>query len=232
MDYSGNDLPYIVGQEYVSVEPGGSLTITLDMLQVKDDDAKDNWKLIIEDGPWYSVFGDSIKTNSVFSGYLQIPVKIDDGRDVGQVFNFTLRVKEASVYPEQVLTNRTNSLVGAELKKMIAQLNKDLLGRFYDFRTEAIYFERNDSSFMNINLLARGTLTGEIRNQEIYHVVTQDEIDEDRDGFQWSVDCNDRNPDVNPGQIEIPYNGKDDDCDPTTPDNDLDGDGYTRATEL
>jgi len=39
-------------------------------------------------------------------------------------------------------------------------------------------------------------------------------------------DCDDQNASVFPGQTEAPYNGLDDDCDPSTPDDDLDGDGY------
>lgn len=39
-------------------------------------------------------------------------------------------------------------------------------------------------------------------------------------------DCNDMDSLVHPGQAETPYNGKDDDCNTTTPDDDLDGDGY------
>ena len=50
--------------------------------------------------------------------------------------------------------------------------------------------------------------------------------DQDQDGFVAAVDCDDNNPDVNPGQPETPYNGLDDDCDAATPDDDLDGDGF------
>ena len=39
-------------------------------------------------------------------------------------------------------------------------------------------------------------------------------------------DCIDTDPNINPNEIEEPYNGLDDDCDPATPDDDLDGDGY------
>ncbi len=39
-------------------------------------------------------------------------------------------------------------------------------------------------------------------------------------------DCDDTTRDAHPGLVEIPYDGLDNDCDPSTPDDDLDGDGY------
>jgi len=51
-------------------------------------------------------------------------------------------------------------------------------------------------------------------------------IDNDQDGFANSIDCDDENPNVNPGQFEVPYNGLDDDCNPITLDDDLDQDGF------
>ena len=50
--------------------------------------------------------------------------------------------------------------------------------------------------------------------------------DQDGDGYPIGVDCNETNPDQNPGTPEVPYDGKDNDCDPGTPDDDADVDGY------
>ena len=50
--------------------------------------------------------------------------------------------------------------------------------------------------------------------------------DLDGDGFSSEEDCDDTNADINPGQMEVPYNGLDDDCDPSTFDDDLDQDGF------
>ncbi|MBN1842126.1 MAG: putative metal-binding motif-containing protein, partial [Deltaproteobacteria bacterium] len=45
------------------------------------------------------------------------------------------------------------------------------------------------------------------------------------------TDCNDTDSSVHPGATEVPYNGKDDDCNLTTLDDDFDGDGYPIATD-
>ena len=56
-------------------------------------------------------------------------------------------------------------------------------------------------------------------------------VDLDGDGFNSDVDCDDSNENVNPGQVEIPYNGLDDDCDTATLDDDLDQDGFISADD-
>ena len=43
-------------------------------------------------------------------------------------------------------------------------------------------------------------------------------LDADGDGFCNSEECDDTDLNVNPGAVEVPLNGKDDDCNPTTPD--------------
>ncbi len=51
-------------------------------------------------------------------------------------------------------------------------------------------------------------------------------VDNDGDGYLSQFECNDNNPNVNPSQIEVLYNGLDDDCDPSTLDDDIDQDGF------
>ena len=53
------------------------------------------------------------------------------------------------------------------------------------------------------------------------------DLDLDNDGYaDKDGDCNDMNPNVNPGVAEIYYNDIDDDCNPQTNDDDQDGDGF------
>ena len=56
-------------------------------------------------------------------------------------------------------------------------------------------------------------------------------VDADGDGYVsdlWGSgsDCDDGDPAIHPGATEVLFNGVDDDCDPTTPDADEDGDGF------
>lgn len=57
--------------------------------------------------------------------------------------------------------------------------------------------------------------------------------DADGDGFaEKDGDCDDSNPNVNPGRMEVYYNDLDDDCNSRTNDDDQDGDGFAASQSM
>ena len=68
-------------------------------------------------------------------------------------------------------------------------------------------------------------------DEGLVYYINNTPVDHDNDGYANDVDCDDQNPDVYPGAVEIPYNGVNEDCSNLTPDDDLDQDGYLLATD-
>lgn len=75
------------------------------------------------------------------------------------------------------------------------------------------------------------TLLDYAYSTEPYGTIYTPDFDGDGDGYLASVDCDDDNAAVNPSQLEVAYNGFDDDCNTDTPDDDLDGDGFILAED-
>jgi len=111
------------------------------------------------------------------------------------------------------LFTNTNGTFEAQL--LTDEYSNTVFGGLYDFNNDGandIYLFSND--FFDPGLLFYASF-----------------IDDDNDGYGVDEDCNDSNPDINPGATEIPYNGIDEDCDPETYDDDLDQDGFAMTDD-
>ena len=84
---------------------------------------------------------------------------------------------------------------------------------------EVFEFTPNDSDagFHNVRVTVSDDRPsgGSVSMNWVAYVVKPDADD---DGYRANTDCDDSDPSVNPGMSEVLGNGKDDDCDPATPD--------------
>lgn len=86
---------------------------------------------------------------------------------------------------------------------------------------------------MSLLVLSLLLYSGCLMTNEEYLAYRMALLDQDGDGYIWDHfpeeggdDCDDFNALIHPGAQEVSYNGRDDDCDAGTVDDDLDDDGY------
>jgi len=119
-----------------------------------------------------------------------------------------------------------NDLSADYMMKYIINFETDSLAKYVNgtlINTTPI--QANMNSLMKIRF---SSTEGEFK---LACITVTDITDLDGDGYYANQDCDDNNPNVHPGAVEITYNGLDDDCNSATPDDDLDGDGYLLAVD-
>ncbi len=114
-----------------------------------------------------------------------------------------------------------NDLSADYMMKYIINFETDSLAKYVNgtlINTTPI--QANMNSLMKIRF---SSTEGEFK---LACITVTDITDLDGDGYYANQDCDDNNPNVHPGAVEITYNGLDDDCNSATLDNDLDNDGF------
>ncbi|WP_276372859.1 hypothetical protein, partial [Chryseolinea sp. H1M3-3] len=100
-----NEPPVIIGQEALSVNQGGSLTIELGHLTVTDPDNSypTEFTLKVFGGNNYTFSGTTITPDANFSGELTIPVSVNDGENESNRFDLKVDVIKKQNEPPVII---------------------------------------------------------------------------------------------------------------------------------
>ncbi len=104
---SPNATPVITGQQTVTTNINQPITLTLNMLQVDDTDNNfpEDFTLTVYEGNNYSFNNHTVTPTNNFTGFLAIPLSINDGANESEIYSFSLEV----VNPSSI-ENTTNTV--------------------------------------------------------------------------------------------------------------------------
>ena len=100
--------PEITGQEETGINPGQSLTFDPMFIHVQDEhfDYPEDFTITLHDGDHYSISGGhTIVPDETFTGWLTIPVLVNNGFHDSNIFDFQVQVDDALHLPDHVQEN-------------------------------------------------------------------------------------------------------------------------------
>lgn len=142
------------------------------------------------------------------------------------------RVSQGQVQPQNVVPYEEYN----PMNELYQSCQHVLAGAAYDAQNQLLYVMQQD--LQPVRNASIAPLDGNRPIIYVYRVDTGSEppplpVDNDGDGYSEALDCNDNNPNINPGASEIPLNNIDDNCNgqvdennPPPPPADNDEDGY------
>lgn len=137
-----NDPPVITGQTPVSVDEDNSVNILPSHLQVSDDDNTypTGFSILVASGENYSVSGTTVTPAPNFSGVLNIPVRVNDGTNDSEPFDFRITVNPVNDPPlitaQTSLTINENQSVEVMLSHLIVTDPDNMYPSGFTFQLE------------------------------------------------------------------------------------------------
>lgn len=160
-----NIVPQITGQQPLSVEQGGSLTIAPGNLTVTDPDNNypDGFTLKVFGGPNYAFNGSTVTPAANFSGELTVPVSVNDGQDESKKFNLKINVIKTQNTPPQITGQQALSMEqGDALTIALANLIVTDPDNAYPTGFTLTIYEGKDYTFEGTTITPSGDFSGKL----------------------------------------------------------------------
>ncbi len=160
-----NESPVITGQQPLSVNQGGSLTIELAHLTVTDPDNSypTGFTLKIFGGNNYTFSGTTITPASTFSGQLTIPVTVNDGENESNRFDLKVDVIKKRNEPPAITSQQPLSVnQGGNLTIELAHLTVTDPDNSYPTGFTLKIFGGNNYTFSGTTITPNANFSGQL----------------------------------------------------------------------
>ncbi|MEQ9423253.1 MAG: tandem-95 repeat protein [Cyclobacteriaceae bacterium] len=96
-----NDPPVVQGQKDISIDEDNSLSISIDLLEIKDPDSdNEDFSIELKSGSDYTITDEGIKPDEDFNGLIEVGVIVIDGETRSDLYSLIVTVEPVNDAPE------------------------------------------------------------------------------------------------------------------------------------